>query len=116
MWIAVAVPAAAVVGIVLWWLRRERPARADTGGALTAGRAVEWEPGLTPEADAAFVEGLGAYDATGEALRPDWDRGVLAVDGTPPLLVSLPLLAGGFAALGEAAPGYAPRRSGSATP
>ncbi|MEV0631412.1 hypothetical protein [Nonomuraea wenchangensis] len=104
MWIAIAVPAAVVVGIVVWWLRRDRPAGPETAGpGFAAGRAPEWEPGLTPEADAAFVEGLGAYDATGEALRPDWGRDVLAVDGTPPRLISLRLLADGFAALGEAA-------------
>ncbi|MEU6728063.1 hypothetical protein ABZ917_30530 [Nonomuraea wenchangensis] len=96
MWIAVALPAAIVIGILVWWLRRDRPADPE------AGRAPE-EPGLTPEVDAAFVEGLGAYDATGEALRPDWERDVLAVDGSPPRLISLRLLADGFAALEEAA-------------
>ncbi|MET8990946.1 hypothetical protein ABZW49_36325 [Nonomuraea wenchangensis] len=91
MWIAVAVPAAIVIGILVWWLRRDRPAGPEAG------------PEREPEADAAFVEGLGAYDATGEALRPDWERDVLAVDGTPPRLISLRLLADGFAALEEAA-------------
>ncbi|MGW2148061.1 hypothetical protein ACWCOT_27450 [Nonomuraea bangladeshensis] len=102
MWIAVAVPAV-VVGILVWWLRRARPAAPEAGGGFAAGRAPEWGPGLTPEADAAFVEGLGAYDATGEALRPDWERDVLAVNGMPPRLISLRLLADGFAALEEAA-------------
>ncbi|MGW5158928.1 hypothetical protein ACWEPN_25935 [Nonomuraea wenchangensis] len=91
MWIAVAVPAAIVIGILVWWLRRDRPTGPEAG------------PEREPEADAAFVEGLGAYDATGEALRPDWERDVLAVDGTPPRLISLRLLADGFAALEEAA-------------
>ncbi|MED7923624.1 hypothetical protein SMD20_05255 [Nonomuraea sp. LP-02] len=91
MWIAVAVPAAIVIGILVWWLRRDRPTGPEAG------------PEREPEADAAFVEGLGAYDATGEALRPDWERDVLAVDGTPPRLISLRLLAEGFAALEEAA-------------
>ncbi|MEU4516155.1 hypothetical protein AB0G05_42245 [Nonomuraea wenchangensis] len=103
MWIAVAVPAAIVIGILVWWLRRDRPAAPEADGGFAADRGPERGPGLTPEADAAFVEGLGAYDATGEALRPDWERDVLAVDGTPPRLISLRLLADGFAALEEAA-------------
>ncbi|MEW9551598.1 hypothetical protein [Nonomuraea sp. NPDC050783] len=102
MWIAVAVPVAVVMGIVLWWLRRDRAGTGGGGGGFAAGRPSGWRLGLAPEAEAAFMEGLGAHHDAGEELRPDWERGVLWA-GSPPRLISLRLLADGFAALGEAA-------------
>ncbi|WP_170223809.1 hypothetical protein, partial [Nonomuraea turkmeniaca] len=101
VWIAAAVPAAIVVGVVVWWLRRD-PVGGDAGGGFEAERTWDWELSLTPEAEAAFMEGLRAYHDAGNALRLVGEHGVLTTYG-PPRLISLHLLADGFAALGDAA-------------
>ncbi|MEV0384636.1 hypothetical protein [Nonomuraea sp. NPDC050643] len=99
MWIAVAVVAAAVVGVVAWWFRRD-----SAGGEAwaEAERAGEWASLLGAEAGAAFMEGLRAYHDAGGALRVEGERGVLTTY-EPPRLISLHLLADAFAARGDAA-------------
>ncbi|MEV0234385.1 hypothetical protein [Nonomuraea sp. NPDC050786] len=92
MWIAVAVLAAAVVGAVVWWLRRDQVA----GGAGDPFE-VDVDLGLAPETEPAFMEGLRAYP-----LRAQVWRGVLTTY-EPPRLISLHLLADAFAARGDAA-------------
>lgn len=101
MWIAVAVLAAIAVGVVAWWLRRD-PAGGDVYGTFEAERKWSWELRLTPEAEAAFLEGLRAYHDAGNALELAGEREVLTAYG-PPRLISLHLLADGFAALGDVA-------------
>ncbi|MBF8188182.1 hypothetical protein ITP53_21105 [Nonomuraea sp. K274] len=91
MWIAVAVLAAAAVGVVAWWLRRDP---ADDGFE------VEGDLGLGAEARPAFAEGLRACHDRGDG--PRIERGVLTMYD-PPCLVSLYLLADGFATRGDAA-------------
>ncbi|MCK2216394.1 hypothetical protein MF672_021695 [Actinomadura sp. ATCC 31491] len=103
MAIAVTVPAAVVVATVVWWLRRDRTG-ADAGDGFAAGppEGRDLGLGLAPEAEAAFLEGLSAYHDAGGALRADWERGVLTA-AEPSRPIPLPLLAGEFAALGDAA-------------
>lgn len=101
MLVAVAVLAAAVVGAVAWWLRRD-----PDGGEGFAGLETEprwgWELSLAPDARAAFTEGLRAYHESGGAVRFDGERGVLTTF-EPPRLISLHLFADAFAARGDAA-------------
>ncbi|MGP3957716.1 hypothetical protein ACTWPT_17075 [Nonomuraea sp. 3N208] len=101
MWIAAAVLAAIVVGVVVWWLRRDAVG-GEAGGVFEVERKRDWELRLTPEAEAAFLEGLRAYHDAGNALRLAGEQGVLTTDD-PPRLISLHLLADGFTALGDAA-------------
>ncbi|HEX4811452.1 MAG TPA: hypothetical protein VFV66_01690 [Nonomuraea sp.] len=101
MWIAVAAVAAIVVGVVAWRLRRE-PAGGDTPGTFDVERTWDWAPRPAGDAEAAFVEGLRACHGAGTRLRVAADRGVVTTYD-PPALVSLPLLADAFAALGDAA-------------
>ncbi|MEO3870905.1 hypothetical protein ABGB18_19005 [Nonomuraea sp. B12E4] len=109
MWIAVtvAVLAAAVAGAAIRWLRR-RPAAAeaeqdrDTGPAPGTDGVQGWALRLTPEAGAAFMEGLRAWSGGGDSLPAGAERGVLTTYD-PPRLISLYLLADAFAARGEAA-------------
>ncbi|NJP97510.1 hypothetical protein HCN51_50200 [Nonomuraea sp. FMUSA5-5] len=109
MLIAVAVLAAAVVGAVAWWLRRNGASggdriNGDEPGGFEPGpeRRREWELLLTSEAEAAFTEGLRAYHEAGGALRVGAEQGVLTTY-EPPRLISLHLLADAFAARGDAA-------------
>ncbi|MFI6634017.1 hypothetical protein ACIBI7_34500 [Nonomuraea fuscirosea] len=101
MLVAVAVLAAAVVGAVAWWLRRD-----PDGGEGFAGLETEprwgWELSLAPDARAAFMEGLRAHHESGGAVRVDGERGVLTTFD-PPRLISLHLFADAFAARGDAA-------------
>lgn len=101
MLVAVAVLAAAVVGAVAWWLRRD-----PDGGEGFAGVETEakwgWELPLAQDARAAFTEGLRAYHESGGAVRVDGERGVLTTY-EPPRLISLYLFADAFAARGDAA-------------
>ncbi|MEV1176774.1 hypothetical protein [Nonomuraea sp. NPDC049784] len=92
MWIAVAVLAAVVVGVVVWWLRRD-----PVGGGTDDAFGMDVDLGLPAEAEPAFMEGLRAYP-----LRADVWRGVLTTY-EPPRLISLHLLADAFAARGDAA-------------
>ncbi|MGN9840287.1 hypothetical protein ACTMTI_19395 [Nonomuraea sp. H19] len=101
MWIAVAVAAAIVVGVVVWWLRRD-PVGGDAYDIFEIERKWDWELLLTPEAEAAFVEGLRAYHEAGNPVRVGGEQGVLTAYD-PPRLLSLHLLAGAFAARGDAA-------------
>jgi hypothetical protein len=101
VWIAVAVLAAIVVGVVVWWLRRDAVG-GDTGDAFEAERKWDWELRLTPEAETAFMEGLRAYHDAGNALDLAAEQGVLTAYA-PPRLISLSLLADAFAELGDAA-------------
>ncbi|MFG1699951.1 hypothetical protein [Nonomuraea sp. NPDC049309] len=98
MFIAVTLLAAAVVGAMVWWLRR------GTGdGAAEGGFEVDRTWGLLPPGvEAAFVEGLRAYHDSGSALRVHDELEVL-VACDPPRSISLPLLAEAFAARGDAA-------------
>ncbi|MFC4121065.1 hypothetical protein [Nonomuraea zeae] len=57
---------------------------------------------LAPEARAAFMEGLRAYHDGGNELRVSAEQGVLTTYD-PPRLISLHLVADGFAARGDAA-------------
>ncbi|MEV0825251.1 hypothetical protein [Nonomuraea rubra] len=107
MLIAVAVLAAAVVGAVAWWLRRNGasggdPVGGEGPGMPGAGPGRGWELPLTSEAQAAFMEGLRAYHEGGGALRVSAEQGVLTTY-EPPRLISLHLLADAFAARGDAA-------------
>lgn len=105
MLIAVAVLAAAVVGAVAWWLSRNGTSGADPvsgSDGFGAGRERSWELPLTPEARAAFMEGLRARHEAGDAVRVDGEQGVLTTY-EPPRLISLHLLADAFAARGDAA-------------
>ncbi|MGW3350561.1 hypothetical protein ACWDA3_45275 [Nonomuraea rubra] len=107
MLIAVAVLAAAVVGAVAWWLRRNGvsggdPVGGEGPGTPGAGPGRGWELPLTSEAQAAFMEGLRAYHEGGGALRVSAEQGVLTTY-EPPRLISLHLLADAFAARGDAA-------------
>ncbi|MFG1703205.1 hypothetical protein ACFLIM_08425 [Nonomuraea sp. M3C6] len=101
MWIAVAVLAAAVVGAVAWWFRRG-PAGGDADDRFETGQTWGWELRLTPEAQAAFMEGLRACHDGGDTLRVGGEQGVLTTYD-PPRLISLHLLADAFAARGDAA-------------
>ncbi|MGI5289666.1 hypothetical protein ACQEVF_40880 [Nonomuraea polychroma] len=101
MWIAAAGLAAIVVGMVVWWLRRG-PVSGDAGGLFEVERTWGWERRLTPEAEAAFMEGLRAYHDAGYTVRLMGEQGLLATYD-PPRLISLRLLADAFAALGDAA-------------
>ncbi|TDD04158.1 hypothetical protein E1292_19535 [Nonomuraea deserti] len=101
MWIAVAVPAAIVVGMVVWWLRRD-PVGGDAADQFEVERKWPWELRLTPEAQAAFMEGLRAYNDAGNRLAVVGEQGVLTTYD-PPRLISLHLLADVFAARGDAA-------------
>ncbi|NBE95459.1 hypothetical protein FE391_03925 [Nonomuraea sp. KC401] len=101
MWIAVAVPAAIVVGMVVWWLRRDIVG-VEAAGQFEVERKWGWELRLAPEAEAAFMEGLRAYNDGGNRLAVDGERAVLTTYD-PPRLISLHLLADGFAARGDAA-------------
>jgi hypothetical protein len=101
VWIAVAGLAAVVVGVVAWWLRRD-PVAGDAHGTFETERKWAWELSLTPETEAAFMEGLRAYHDAGNALDLAGEQGVLTAHD-PPRLISLHLLAGGFAASGDAA-------------
>ncbi|GAB2950928.1 hypothetical protein GCM10027203_63370 [Nonomuraea fastidiosa] len=98
VFIAVTVLAAAVVGAVVWWLRR------GTGeGAADDRFEVDRSWGLLPpDVEAAFVEGLRAYHDSGSALRVHEELEVL-VAYDPPRSISLRLLADAFAARGDAA-------------
>ncbi|TYB70171.1 hypothetical protein FXF51_03615 [Nonomuraea sp. PA05] len=105
MLIAVAVLAAAVVGAVAWWLRRNGTSGEDPANAGSASEAEPkrgWELLLTSEARAAFTEGLRACHEAGGALRVGAEQGVLSTY-EPPRLISLHLLADAFAARGDAA-------------
>ncbi|MEV1002515.1 hypothetical protein [Nonomuraea sp. NPDC050202] len=107
MLIAVAVLAAAVVGAVAWWLRRNGASSGDPvsgEGSVAPGSGPKrgWELLLTSEAEAAFMEGLRAYHEAGGALRVGAEQGVLTTY-EPPRLISLHLLADAFAARGDAA-------------
>ncbi|MBN6056337.1 hypothetical protein JYK22_30700, partial [Nonomuraea sp. RK-328] len=102
VWIALAVSAVAVAAALAWWLRRDRPA---------AGRAAEgpqrapenaWGPVLDTETGIAFTEGLRAFHDEGDAVLLELSQSVV-VTPDPPRAISLPLLAEGFAARGEAA-------------
>ncbi|MEV4568248.1 hypothetical protein AB0K12_31145 [Nonomuraea sp. NPDC049419] len=98
MFIAVTVLAAAVVGVVVWWFRRD-----PVKGA--AGDRFEAEPLgglLPPDTEAVFVEGLRAYHDSGSPIRVDGELEVV-VAYEPPRSVSLRLLADAFAARGDAA-------------
>ncbi|TMR95878.1 hypothetical protein [Nonomuraea basaltis] len=101
MWIAVAVLAATVVGVVAWWFRRE-PVGGGAYDTFEAERKWGWEFRLTPDAGTAFAEGLRAYHDAGNALDVAGEQGVLTTYD-PPRLISLHLLADGFTALGDAA-------------
>ncbi|RVX42039.1 hypothetical protein EDD27_4656 [Nonomuraea polychroma] len=101
MWIAAAGLAAIVVGMVVWWLRRG-PVSGDAGGLFEVERTWDWERRLTPEAEAAFMEGLRAYHDAGNTVRLMGEQGLLTTDD-PPRLISLRLLADAFTALGDAA-------------
>ncbi|MEQ4717080.1 hypothetical protein [Nonomuraea sp. B19D2] len=92
MWIAVAVLAAVVVGVVVWWLRRD-----PVGGGADDTFEMDVDLGIPAEAEPAFMEGLRAYP-----LRAGVWRGVL-MTYEPPRLISLHLLADAFAASGDAA-------------
>ncbi|MEU6713465.1 hypothetical protein ABZ897_18435 [Nonomuraea sp. NPDC046802] len=101
MWIAVTVVAAAVIGALAWWLRRDS-AGGDAGDAGGAEPRQGWELRLTTESEAAFTEGLRAYRDAGNPLDVAGEQGVLTVY-EPPRLISLHLLADAFAARGNAA-------------
>ncbi|MFI7636453.1 hypothetical protein [Nonomuraea sp. NPDC049400] len=92
MWIAVAVLAAVVVGVVVWWLRRD-----PVGGGADETFEMDVDLGIPAEAEPAFMEGLRAYP-----LRAGVWRGVL-MTYEPPRLISLHRLADAFAARGDAA-------------
>ncbi|MEV0200546.1 hypothetical protein [Nonomuraea sp. NPDC050691] len=102
VWIALAVSAAAVAAALAWWLRRDRPAagRGPEGPQEAPERA--WGPTLDTEAGIAFTEGLRAFHDEGDALLLELSQSVV-VTSDPPRALSLPLLAEGFAARGEAA-------------
>ncbi|MEV4799780.1 hypothetical protein AB0K18_07165 [Nonomuraea sp. NPDC049421] len=98
MFIAVTVLAAAVVGAVVWWFRRDPVEDA-------AGDRFEAEPLgglLPPDTEAVFVEGLRAYHDSGSPIQVDGELEVV-VAYEPPRSVSLRLLADAFAARGDAA-------------
>ncbi|MEO3885244.1 hypothetical protein [Nonomuraea sp. B5E05] len=87
--------------MVIWWLRRD-PVGGDAAGQFEMERKWGWELRLTPEAQAAFMEGLRAYNGAGNRLAVAGEQGVLTTYD-PPRLISLHLLADVFAARGDAA-------------
>ncbi|MGW0803899.1 hypothetical protein [Nonomuraea sp. NPDC002799] len=92
---------AAVLGAAVWWFRRDSAGGIGETTFDTAGTGG-WGLRLSSEAEAAFMEGLRAYRDAGHPLSVAGEQGVLTVD-EPPLLISLQLLADGFAARGDAA-------------
>ncbi|MEU4230399.1 hypothetical protein AB0F17_39435 [Nonomuraea sp. NPDC026600] len=95
MWIALA--AAVVIGVAVWWFRR---GAADSGPA--AERRPGWAARLGDEGATALLEGLRAFADAGTPVDLGGEFGVLTVF-EPPRLISLDLLAGRFAARGQAA-------------
>ncbi|WP_180903848.1 hypothetical protein [Nonomuraea indica] len=100
MVIALAVSAAAVVGVLVWWLRRAPRRAGETEGRPELPARWGWDARLAPEARIAFMEGLRACSDDTGPVRAGREQGVLATDD-PPRLVSLHLLADLFAARGE---------------
>ncbi|MFC5828606.1 hypothetical protein [Nonomuraea insulae] len=96
-----AVLAAAGVGAVVWWLRRD-PAGGEGADGFEGERKWGWQFLLEQEAAAAFMEGLRAYHEAGGVVRVGGEQGVLTTY-EPPRLISLYLLADAFAARGDAA-------------
>ncbi|GAA3093549.1 hypothetical protein [Nonomuraea salmonea] len=97
MFIAVTVLAAAVVGAVVWWFRRD-PVEGAAGDRFEAPLGGL----LPPDTEAVFVEGLRAYHDSGSPIRVDGELEVV-VAYEPPRSVSLRLFADAFAARGDAA-------------
>ncbi|MEO3804650.1 hypothetical protein [Nonomuraea sp. B1E8] len=87
--------------MVIWWLRRDAVG-GDAAGQFEVERKWGWELRLTPEAQAAFMEGLRAYNDAGNRLAVAGEQGVLTTYD-PPRLISLHLVADVFAARGDAA-------------
>ncbi|MFG1682131.1 hypothetical protein ACGFNP_18335 [Nonomuraea sp. NPDC049269] len=96
MWIALA--AAVVIGVAVWWVRHR--GTADGGPAVV--RRPGWEARLGDEGATALLEGLRAFADAGTPVDLGGEFGVLTVF-EPPRLISLDLLAGRFAARGQAA-------------
>ncbi|MGW7484470.1 hypothetical protein ACWGH8_38540 [Nonomuraea muscovyensis] len=100
MVIALAVSAAVVVGVLVWWLRRG-PRRAGAAEERAEAPAEwGWDARLAPEARIAFMEGLRACSDDTGPVRAGREQGVLTTYD-PPRLISLHLLADRFAARGE---------------
>ncbi|WP_165977784.1 hypothetical protein [Nonomuraea diastatica] len=87
--------------MVVWWLRRDTVG-GDAADQFEVERKWGWELRLTPEGQAAFMEGLRAYNDAGNRLAVVGEQGVLTTYD-PPRLISLHLLADVFAARGDAA-------------
>ncbi|GAA2318610.1 hypothetical protein GCM10010149_83920 [Nonomuraea roseoviolacea subsp. roseoviolacea] len=102
VWIALAVSAVAVAAALAWWLRRDRPAARRAARGPQNAPEHAWGPVLDPEAAIAFTEGLRAFHDEGDAVLLELSQSAV-VTPDPPRAISLPLLAEGFAARGEAA-------------
>lgn len=100
MVIALAVSAAAVVGVLVWWLRRAPRRAGEAEGRSELPARWGWDARLAPEARIAFMEGLRACSDDTGPVRARREQGVLTTDD-PPRLVSLHLLADLFTARGE---------------
>jgi len=96
--------AAVVIGVAVWWFRRGALAGAAgaADGGPEAGRRPGWEARLGDEGATALLEGLRAFADAGAPVDLGGESGVLTVF-EPPRLISLDLLAGRFAARGQAA-------------
>ena len=98
MWILLAAVAVLLGGTATLWLRR----RDATGAAGPAERRPGWELALDDEARTVFMEGLRASQDDGRQFAVDESHGVVTMSD-PPRLISLYLLAEGFAHRGQAA-------------